>query len=80
MTRFLPICDIKKTIPKNIDEKTLSEWIILDTFDMFSPKYDNPLKIKDVKNFFENNNCKVVFAGFKKYEKMKAAVVKVVKY
>ena len=47
---------------------------------MFSPKYDNPLEIKDVKNFFENNNCKVVFAGFKKYEKMKAAVVKVVKY
>ena len=77
LTRFLPICDIEKTIPKNIDEETLKEWIILDTFDMYSPEYDNPLKIKEVRDYFISKNCQVIFSGYKEYDGLKAAVVKV---
>jgi SAM-dependent methyltransferase len=40
--RFLPLCDINSTLPKNLTPEKLREWVILDTFDMFSPAYDNP--------------------------------------
>ena len=60
LTRFLPICDIKKTIPKNIDEKTLSEWIVLDTFDMYSPEHDHPQTLKEVRSWFDDEEFKNV--------------------
>ncbi len=51
-TRFLPICDIKNTLPKNLTTEQLREWVILDTFDMFSPEYDNPQKGNTVSKWF----------------------------
>ena len=51
-TRFLPICDIKNTLPVGLNKLQLKEWVILDTFDMFSPEYDNPQKLSTVVSWF----------------------------
>ncbi len=76
--RFLPICDIKGTLPDNLSKKELKEWVILDTFDMFSPEHDHPQKISRVKKWFEESGMKVTFAGFVHYgkENFQAAVIK----
>ena len=79
LTRFLPICDINKALPDKINKNNFREWVILDTFDMFSPQFDNPQKIRDVEKFFTRNNAKVTFAGIVKYENLSAAVVRAVK-
>jgi SAM-dependent methyltransferase len=50
--RFLPVCDINGTIPKQLDDATLREWVVLDTFDMFSPAFDQPQRLRDVENWF----------------------------
>ncbi len=38
----------------DLDEDTLKEWAILDTFDMLSPTYDNPQTIETVKQWFDD--------------------------
>lgn len=53
LNRFLPICDIKRTIPHSLDKRSLREWAILDTFDMFSPAYDQPQRLQTVVRWFE---------------------------
>ncbi len=68
INRFIPICDIKNTLPKNLSLKELREWAILDTFDMLSPQYDQPQKIETVKNWFIKYRMKVIFAGFINYQ------------
>jgi SAM-dependent methyltransferase len=78
--RFIPICDIKRTLPNNLTKEQLREWVVLDTFDMFSPAYDNPQPIKRVKKWMEEFGVDISFAGIKKYdEKMWVAIVKGVK-
>ena len=78
--RFLPICDIKKTMPQGIDNNDLREWIILDTFDMFSAAYDQPQKIKEVKNWFVEMGMTQVFGGIVRYsDRYETAVVKGIK-
>lgn len=79
MTRFLPICDIKNTLPNNLSKKSLREWVILDTFDMFSPEYDNPQKIIHVRKYLEDHNIKVNFSGLVKFKNMQAAVIRGIK-
>ena len=37
VNRFIPVCDIKGTLPANLSKEELKEWVILDTFDMYSP-------------------------------------------
>jgi 2-polyprenyl-3-methyl-5-hydroxy-6-metoxy-1,4-benzoquinol methylase len=64
--RFLPICDLDATFPKEIQH--LKEWVILDTFDMFSPAYDNPQKSETVKNWFEELGMKQVKTELVEYE------------
>lgn len=64
--RFLPICDLDATFPKEIQH--LKEWVILDTFDMFSPAYDNPQKSETVKSWFEELGMKHVKAELVEYE------------
>jgi hypothetical protein len=34
-------------------DDVLKEWAILDTFDMLSPRYDNPQTIDNVREWFE---------------------------
>jgi SAM-dependent methyltransferase len=65
--RFLPICDINGTIPKQLDEATLREWVVLDTFDMFSPAYDHPQRLKDVEKWFNEFGMKSVRGQVTKY-------------
>lgn len=48
LNRFVPICEIERTLPKGMDPEQLREWIILDTFDMFSPAYDQPQQLSTV--------------------------------
>ena len=61
INRFIPICDFTDTHPHGLSKEEQKEWIILDTFDMFSPQYDNPQKIKDVDLFFKQLEMKNVF-------------------
>jgi SAM-dependent methyltransferase len=81
LNRFLPICDIRGTLPHNLSKEELREWVILDTFDMFSPEHDHPQKIATVKKWFQEAGVTVTFADFIFYgkEKFSAAVVKGIK-
>jgi SAM-dependent methyltransferase len=80
VNRFLPLCDIKGTLPANLSKKELKEWVILDTFDMFSPAHDHPQKISTVKNWFKEFGMQESFSGYIKYgTNFKAAVVKGIK-
>lgn len=78
--RFIPVCDIKRTLPDNLSKEALREWVILDTFDMFSPEYDNPQRIKTVKKWMEESGADVSFAGFLTYaNNLKVPVVRAIK-
>jgi SAM-dependent methyltransferase len=78
--RFLPICDIKRTLPADLSKESLREWVILDTFDMFSPAYDNPQPISKVKKWMQESGVEITFAGFVTYaNNLKLAVVKGIK-
>ena len=80
LTRFLPIVDLR-TMPRDIlSAAQLREWIVLDTFDMFSPEHDHPQRISDVAAMFKSNGVQVTFAGFVEYASgFHAAVVRGVK-
>ena len=80
VNRFIPVCDIRGTLPSNLSKEQLREWVVLDTFDMFSPEHDHPQKISTVKKWFEEFGAEVSFAGFMMYNGNKRiAVVKGVK-
>jgi ubiquinone/menaquinone biosynthesis C-methylase UbiE len=83
INRFIPICDIKNTLPPDLTDEELREWVVLDTFDMFSPEYDNPQRKELVGAWFEefgmknveakviqfgaNNNSVTIVRGIKRY-------------
>ncbi len=77
--RFIPICDIQGTLPKNISYSQLRELCVLDTFDMFSPEHDHPQKISTVTNWFKRYGMEKVFGGRIRYENCVASVVKGIK-
>ncbi|WP_417913415.1 class I SAM-dependent methyltransferase [Candidatus Electronema sp. TJ] len=78
--RFIPMCDINRTIPANLSKEELREWVVLDTFDMFSPAYDNPQRIKTVKKWMEESGSEVRFSGFVKYSNnLRMAIVRGIK-
>lgn len=74
--RFIPICDIDGTLPQGLPYAQLRELCVLDTFDMFSPQYDQPQPIKRVSAWFTKYGMSNVWGGFVKYQNCKAAVVK----
>ncbi len=77
VNRFLPICDIDGTMPKNLDPAQLRENCVLDTFDMFSPEYDQPQKISTVVKWFKKYGMDNVWGGKIDYSGgLKVAVVK----
>ena len=77
ITRFLPIVDITTIPTASLSAAQFREWVILDTFDMFSPEHDHPQKIQEVVAMFERNGVRVSFAGFEEFgEGYKAAVVR----
>jgi SAM-dependent methyltransferase len=78
--RFLPMCDINRTLPADLSKEALREWVILDTFDMFSPAYDNPQRISRVEKWMQESGVEITFAGFVTYaNNLKLAVVKGIK-
>lgn len=74
--RFIPICDIDGTLPNNLPYDQLRELCVLDTFDMFSPQYDQPQRINTVVKWFNKYGMQDVWGGYIRYENCKAAVVK----
>ncbi len=80
LTRFLPLVDLRTLPTSGLNAEQFREWVVLDTFDMFSPAHDNPQKIKDVVAMFEFNGAKVTFAGFEEFgQGIRAAVVRGIK-
>lgn len=77
--RFLPICDIEGTLPKNLPYEQLRELCVLDTFDMFSPEHDHPQRISTVVKWFEKYGMEKVWGGKIYYENCVASVVKGIK-
>ncbi len=63
LTRFLPLVDIDGTFPKGLTARQVRDWAILDTFDMYSPEFDNPQRIETVAAMFERAGATVTFAG-----------------
>jgi SAM-dependent methyltransferase len=51
MKRLLPVADYSGTLPLN--DQQLHEWALLDTFDWFSPEYDQPQTTATVQRWFE---------------------------
>jgi len=78
LTRFLPIPDLA-IMPKELPPERYKEWVVLDTFDMLSPEYDNPQRISAVASMFERCGADVTFAGFVDSGMGQAAVVRAVK-
>jgi 2-polyprenyl-3-methyl-5-hydroxy-6-metoxy-1,4-benzoquinol methylase len=74
--RFVPICDIDGTLPKGLPPEKLRELCVLDTFDMFSPEYDQPQRISRIVEYFKKCGMQDVWGGFIRYDNCKAAVVK----
>jgi 2-polyprenyl-3-methyl-5-hydroxy-6-metoxy-1,4-benzoquinol methylase len=79
VNRFLPICDIAGTLPKNIPYTQLRELCVLDTFDMFSPEYDSPQKISTVQQWFTKYGMQQVHGQKIQYQNCMASVVKGIK-
>ncbi len=79
VNRFLPVVDIDGTLPKNVSKEQLREMVVLDTFDMFSPEYDQPQKISTVVKWFGKYGMKDVCGGYITYDNFKGAVVKGIK-
>ena len=80
LTRILPLVDLRTLPQVGLSETQFREWVVLDTFDMFSPEHDHPQRIKDVAAMFGKFGAKVTFAGFVKYAGgFKAAVVRGIK-
>lgn len=74
--RFLPICDIAGTVPKGLPYAKLREICVLDTFDMFSPEFDQPQRISTVVNWFNKYGMSEVWGGEIRYKNYLASVVK----
>ncbi len=60
VNRFVPICDIKHTLPHDLSERELREWVVLDTFDMFSPAYDQPQRLNTVVKWVKASGLQTV--------------------
>ena len=75
---FLPITDIRG-FPKKLSKKQKKDWAIMDTFDAFSPEFDNPQKLGNVVKMFETLGCKITFAGLVKFKGGESTVVRAIK-
>jgi 2-polyprenyl-3-methyl-5-hydroxy-6-metoxy-1,4-benzoquinol methylase len=77
LNRFVPICEIERTLPKGMSQEQLREWIILDTFDMFSPQYDQPQRLSTVAKWVKEFGMADVDASWVTYHgKLEAPTVR----
>jgi len=77
LNRFIPVCDIDRTLPAGMGPEQLREWVVLDTFDMFSPRYDSPQRIDTVVRWFRESGMQDVWGGWVEYAPgLHAAIVR----
>ena len=77
LNRFVPISEMPEALKICLNDKEIEEWMLLDTFDMFSPAYDKPQRLSKVRKWFIELDFINVDARFIQYDKeMQAAVVK----
>jgi SAM-dependent methyltransferase len=79
LTRFLPIADLRYILPKALSPGQAREWAVLDTFDMFSPEYDQPQRVERVAEMMRRNGATVTFAGYVDVAGAQAAVVRAIR-
>lgn len=79
LTRFLPVCDIGGTLPRGLGDEELREWVVLDTFDQYSPTYDNPQRVEAVAKMFRRAGAEVTYAGIMEMGDGYSAVVRGIK-
>ena len=53
ITRLVPVANYTGVFP--LSDEQLTEWALLDTFDMMSPTYDNPQSENNVRYFFQSS-------------------------
>lgn len=75
LRRFVPLVD-PRTLPPGLTPAQRREWLILDTFDMYSPAHDHPQRIETVAQMFRDAGAEVTFAGFVDTGVSQAAVVR----
>ena len=79
LTRFLPLCNLSETLPEGVSQDLRREWAVLDTFDQYSPEYDQPQRIAAVAKMFEESGARVEFSGYRAFDGGVSAVVRAVK-
>ena len=57
LARLVPIVEYSHL---GLDKKINKDWAILDTFDMYSPTYDNPKSLDEIYSWFKENNFKKI--------------------
>jgi SAM-dependent methyltransferase len=80
LTRFLPVADLRLVLPAGLSAELEREWAVLDTFDMFSPEFDQPQRVAAVAQMFRRCGAEVTFAGFVAHGLCSAAVVRAVRH
>ncbi|MBV9932646.1 MAG: class I SAM-dependent methyltransferase [Alphaproteobacteria bacterium] len=76
LNRFIPLVDMDRVMPGGLAPEQRREWAVLDTFDMFSPEYDNPQRVARVAKMFRDNGAEVTFAGFRMIGASNTAIVR----
>jgi SAM-dependent methyltransferase len=79
LTRFLPLADIRGTMPRGLSKEELRDWVVLDTFDQYSPEYDQPQRVKAVAEMFRRSGATITFADIVKMGDGQSAIVRAVK-
>lgn len=78
LTRFIPITDVR-CFPSTLSRSQRREWAVMDTFDAFSPEYDNPQRLQDVVRMFSSRGCEVAHSGLVTYPGGSSMVVRAIK-
>lgn len=77
-TRFIPVTDLRG-FPKTLTSSQRFQWAVMDTFDAFSPAFDNPERLENVSRMFSVAGCKITFAGRVAYGNGFSTVVRAVR-
>lgn len=78
LIRFIPITDVRG-FPRSLSPAQRREWAVMDTFDAFSPEFDNPQRVQDVARMFSRRGCEVTHAGLAHYPGGSGMVVRAIK-
>ena len=63
MSQFIPISNYSGTYYEELKKTELIEWAIMDTFDMLSPKYDQPQSLNTLSKWFNEANITIEYIG-----------------